>query len=349
MPAIAATCRILATACVSGAVWAATGAALTGVMRGEASAIGGAAETTARPAGLDTVVSAAWTGLPLREWAASMSRIGGVPIVVDRRIDPTTPITLECRGDGLGDVLRRVARGVSAEVEVLASTIRIVPRAVAGQAAAAEAARTAELAALPAGDRGRAAARASWTWPTAARPRDLIAEVAADAGLDVAGIETIPHDHLPATALPPLSVAERFDLVLADFDRRVAWLPRGPAVVAISARLDGLEPARTASGPRPRPPLRRLTRPGTGRDVFTLRLEAPLDQALTAIAARLELPLSLDAASLAARGIAPGEIVRVEVTDVSRDELLDAVAAPLSLAWSIEDGRLRVYAPPLAR
>jgi hypothetical protein len=178
----------------------------------------------------------------------------------------------------------------------------------------------------------------------AARPGDLVAEVAAAAGFDVAGIETIPHDHLPATTLPPLSVAERLDLVLADFDQRVAWLPRGPAVVAMSDHpVTGGRSQETTSGPRRRP--RRSKPSAVGGEVFSLRLEAPLNEALTAIAARLELRLALDAASLAARGIAPGEIIRVTVHDVSRDELLDAVVAPLGLAWSIEDGRLRVSAP----
>jgi len=344
MTVIADIRRVFVAACVTGVAWMAVCGA--GTHRAGIAATASGAEVSARPAGLDTTVRAAWSGLPLREWAASVSRIGGIPVLVDRRLDPTTPISFECRDDALGDVLRRVADKIDAEVERLASTIRIVPRSMAGRAADVEAARTAELAALTADDRRRAAARAAWTWPGAARPGDLVAEVAAAAGFDVAGIDTIPHDHLPATTLPPLSVAERFDLVLADFDQRVAWLPQGPAVVAISDRPSAPAAARksaTATRPGPQPP--RPARPAPGRDVFSLRLEAPLDEALTAIAARLQLRLTLDVASLGARGIAPGEIVRVTVHDVSRDELLDAVAAPLGLAWSIEDGRLRVYAP----
>jgi hypothetical protein len=81
-------------------------------------------------------------------------------------------------------------------------------------------------------------------------------------------------------------------------------------------------------------------------EVYSLRLEAPLNQAVSAVAQSLGLELSLDEASLAARGIAPGEIVRVDARDLSRDDLLDAIMAPLDLAWTVENGTLRVFAAP---
>ena len=66
------------------------------------------------------------------------------------------------------------------------------------------------------------------------------------------------------------------------------------------------------------------------------------------MAARLSLELTIDAPSLAARGIAPGEIARVDVREVSRAELLDAIVAPFGLAWSITAGTLRVFASAAA-
>ena len=73
------------------------------------------------------------------------------------------------------------------------------------------------------------------------------------------------------------------------------------------------------------------------------------DQAVPAVAKSLGLASSLNEASLAARGIAPGEIVRVDARDLSRDELLDAIVAPLDLEWRIENETLRVFAAPAAR
>jgi hypothetical protein len=117
--------------------------------------------------------------------------------------------------------------------------------------------------------------------------------------------------------------------------------------VAIDAELSPPPPRRPDApdgSAAQRRPTTSPSRSVTLRDEFTLRLEAPLDQALAAIAARLGLELDLDQASLAARGIAPGEIVRAEVEKASRDRLLDAVLQPVGLQWKIEGQRLRVFA-----
>ena len=316
-------------------------------------------------AGLDAAVQASWTQVPLGDWAERASRIAGLPVIIDRRLDPAFPITLDCRGEPLHDVLDRVAAMVGGQVEVLASSVRIGPLSVAGLASAAEQARDAELASLPPALRRTAHQRAAWTWPTAARPRDLLATTAREAGLELDGLDAIPHDHLPAATLPMLSLAERLDLVLAHYDRRIAWTAGGAEVVPLDAGMTArdnaprpaaasqLEPqpnpkAQATSQPQRKPTPRPLANPTTTRETFSLRLAAPLDQALAAVAARLSLDLTIDAPSLAARGIAPGEIARVDVREVSRAELLDAIVAPFGLAWSIDAGTLRVFASAAA-
>ena len=316
-------------------------------------------------AGLDAAVQASWTQVPLGDWAERASRIAGLPVIIDRRLDPAFPITLDCRGEPLHDVLDRVAAMVGGQVEVLASSVRIGPLSVAGLASAAEQARDAELASLPPALRRTAHQRAAWTWPTAARPRDLLATTAREAGLELDGLDAIPHDHLPAATLPMLSLAERLDLVLAHYDRRIAWTAGGAEVVPLDAGMTArdhaprpaaasqLEPqpnpkAQATSQPQRKPTPRPLANPTTTRETFSLRLAAPLDQALAAVAARLSLDLTIDAPSLAARGIAPGEIARVDVREVSRAELLDAIVAPFGLAWSINAGTLRVFASAAA-
>ncbi len=302
----------------------------------------------ARGAGLDAPVQASWTRVSLRDWADRATGLAGMPVIVDHRLDPTTPITLDARGEPLGEVLDRVAAAGGAAVEPLASTIRIVPAARRGVAKAAAAARAAEIGRLPKRMRTALGRRAAWSWPAAARPRDLVTSAAAEAGLTVTGLDAIPHDHLPAASLPPLTLAERLDLVLAHYDRRVEWTAAGGAVVAIDA---GAERQADAEPALPRPPAARPRGPrppAGGREVFSLRLAAPLDQAIAAIAGRFGLTHEIDEQSLTARGIALGEIVRVDIQNASRDELLDAVVKPLGLAWAIEGERLRVYAADAA-
>ncbi|MBM4023414.1 MAG: hypothetical protein FJ284_14480 [Planctomycetes bacterium] len=298
--------------------------------------------------GLDAEVQATWTRLPLRDWANRATTLAGKPVVLDRRVDPQVLVTLKADGMPLREVLTKVAATADAAVDELAGSVRIVPATAASRARRADQDRSARVAALPPGPRATVSARRPWHWPAAARPRDLVVTAAAEAGVEVSGVDSIPHDHFPPADLSPLSLAERLDLVLAHFDRRVVWESRaGKAtgrIVAIDAELTDLAvPIAQPRPPRPRPGHRTVT----VRDEFTLRLEAPLDQALAAISDRLGLALDLDAAGLAGRGIAPGEIVRAAVEKASREELLDAIVHPLGLAWRIEGDRLRVFpAPP---
>jgi len=297
-------------------------------------------------AGLDAEVHATWTRVPLRAWTMRVSSLAGRPVILDRRIDPDRPITLTARGETLREILTRVARETGAAVDELESTIRIVPAAFAGKARRADEDRRVKLTKAPSTVKRTLASAQAWSWPSAARPRDLVEHLAAEAGLAVEGIDTVPHDHFPAAEWPRLSLAERFDLVLAHFDRRVSWTtvagkPVG-RIIAIDAEL---APAAVAPAKPPRPSAERI-RTVKVRDEFTLALEAPLDQALMAIARQLDLDVEIDRESLVARGIALGEIVRADVTKVSRDELFDAILHPLGLAWQLDGKRLRVFAPP---
>jgi len=316
-------------------------AATAALAAGAAATAGLAADARSIGAALETPIQASWTRLPLGQWADRISGMTGVPVVVDRRLDRSVPITLESDGLPLSAVLHRVAQVVDADIEVLASSLRVVPPSEAGRATAVERDRDHALAALPADEQRRLSAAAAWEWPAGSPPRQLVSEVADAAGLTLSGLELIPHDHLPAARLPPLKVAERIDLVLNQFDLRAEWTSGGGRIAPL-----GSLPARAApAGAGPRRTHGRQARPSTGDERFSLRLEAPLDQAVAAIARRFDLRPAIDAAGLTARGISTAEVVRVRVEEVSRERLFDAVVAPLGLSWAVEDGMLRVFAP----
>jgi hypothetical protein len=311
-----------------------------------------AAARSAEPRPADPPVTALWTAVPIREWSARVTALAGRPVVVDRRVDPDTLVTRDCRGEPLTEVLAAVAREAGAVAEPLRSWIRIAPTGSAGRVAGGERDRAAELAKLPATARAALAARRPWSWADGARPRDLVSAAAAEAGVAVSGLDAVPHDHIAAAALPALPLAERLDLVLAHYDRRVAWTAGADGTLTghVVPLGDAEAPATTVVVPNaPRQPPRRPARPGAkpaGGDRFTLTLEAPLDQALAAVGPRLGLEPAIDRDSLSARGILPGEIVRARVTDATRDQLLDAIVTPLGLRWRIDGSRLIVDAPP---
>jgi len=311
-------------------------------------------------ADIDTAVTATWTGVGLRRWAGSLGAKMRAPIIVDRRLDPDAPVSLDCRDEPLVAVVERVAGQVGGEPAVLASSIRIAPVGKGGLLVRAEAARAARLAALPAAQRAIVSARTASRWPAGATPAELVAALATEAGVPLTGTASLPHDHLPAMSLPPLSLAERLDLVLADYDLRVDWRsgdagrPAG-RIIPLDADLPRPDAAAAARRPAPvvRPQGRKPPgippRPGRAegpRETFSLQVAAPLDEVLAAIAKRLDLSLEIDAESLRRRGVAPGEIVKATVKDASRDQLLDAILVPLELRWTIDAGTLRVAAAP---
>jgi hypothetical protein len=308
-----------------------------------------ATEAVARA--LATPVTATWTKLPLRAAADRLSEIGGIAIVVDRRIDPDTLVSLRAEGDTLAAVLIRVAAAAGAEAAAYAGHVRLVPVGRGAALAAAERQRADELRRLPSRFRPAALARHETSWPDGALPREIVAADAARAGIVIAGLDDLPHDHFPAGLVPQLPLADRVDLILAHFDRRIEWKPRiarGSEEVAYPlVTIADADPA--AGGGRLLPEPSASPAPGqagAGATTYTLTVAAPLEELLAALARRFALTLDLDRAGLARVGVAPGEIVRLELRDASRDQVLDAIAKPRRLAWRIEGDTLSVSAAP---
>lgn len=299
-------------------------------------------------------IDATWTAVPLQTVAGRLSTMSGLAVVVDRRIDPDTCVSLTASDEPLPQVLATLAKEARAEVVLLASHARLTPSGSAALLRAAERTRGAEIRRLSAADRARATARTAWTWPAGATPRDLVATAATAADIALTGLDTLPHDHFPAAALPPLSLAERLDLLLAHFDRRVAWQAVGrtangrPTFAIVSLASVQIEAADRLTGPGDRAGIWQPTPPGkraVAGATYSLQVAAPLDALLATLATRLGLTLDIDRAALRARGIAGGEIIRLNVTNVSRHALLDAVLTPLELRWEIANQTLRVTAP----
>ncbi len=309
---------------------------------------------------LDQPIQATFKQLPLRTLVARLQAATGVPLILDRRLDPTQRVSLDCRGEPLAAAVGRLAETVDAELAVLESSAWLVPAGEAGRITAAARLQQQTLRRLPLGVRRRLEAKAAWSWPAGATPAELLEELVAAATasglpLTLTGLaQTIPHDHLAANSLPPLSLVDRFGLISMQYGRRIDWQGTGRG----QARLQGtLVPLPEASAARPAPVAARApprqpaassrqpADPATSR--YTLRVAAPFAELLAAVAKQLGLAAQIDRPALRRRGIDPREIIRLEVADVDRDGLLDAIVAPLNLTWAIEDDMLTVTVAPL--
>lgn len=289
-------------------------------------------------AAADPPVHATWRATPIASIAERIGAIAGMPVVVDHRLDSTKRIDLDGGGRTVEAVLGELAEAAGGEVASLRRSYRITPKGLANRAADADAARASRLRPLPKPARESLDKESAWRWEAGVTPRELIERLAEEAAIPIGPLDAIPHDHLPAGSLPPLPVADRLDLVLADYDLRIDAGPQGRrslAIVPLGEAASGRHRDRPTdqSAGKPKPVL---------IDRYTLRAEAPLGELLQALAKKFGLTLDLDAAALAAKGVAAGEIVKIAVEDAPKSEVLDAITKPLGLSWNIEGTTLEV-------
>lgn len=166
---------------------------------------------------LDELAGISWDDRPLREGLSRLSQVDGVAIFLDRRIDPDQAVSLTVRDQPLEAVLQQAAAKAHAKVAILGPVIYVGPPASAAQLATLAALRRQEVAQLPNEIKSRLLRVDAWQWPELAQPRDLLMELARQAGLQVANSDRLPLDLWPAVSLPPLAWTDRLTLLLTGF------------------------------------------------------------------------------------------------------------------------------------
>ena len=306
-----------------------------------------------RPAFLSRTIDATFQQIPLARLISQLNTISDGVIVLDRQIDPTQYVTLACQGEDLMAVLFTLADETGTELAVLESSVWIVPIGKAGSLEAADDERKAALEKLPAHTRQPLSTKQALQWQAGQKPTVLIEKLLARIKADTLAVTpddlstVIPHDHLAAGSIPPLSLPEQLDLVAMQYNHHLLWKQNPQESSAVLVQFVPLpsptEPKEHAT--RKKQPLANSSRPaGNDRDRYTLRVAAPFDELLRAVSLRLKLEPAIDTQSLKTRGINPQEIIRLEIKDASRDELLDAIVRPLGLTWSVETDRLSISA-----
>ena len=183
----------------------------------------------------------AWGGIPLGDALQNLARRHRVAVVLDRRVDPTRTLALEGTLS-LRDVFLNAARIYSEKhaaegvlprpAEPLAVAF-LGPVVYVGPAESAQSLRTVaehrreEVRQLPAAKRTRLVRSLASQWDDAAEPRQLVADLAKEAGVTIANPTAIPHDLWPAASLPALPWCDRLTLILAQFDLTFAISPDG--------------------------------------------------------------------------------------------------------------------------
>ncbi|MCH5376126.1 MAG: hypothetical protein JJ992_19315, partial [Planctomycetes bacterium] len=329
------------------------------------------------------VTALRWVSNPLRAALGSLARSQHVAMFLDRRIDPDQTVDFTAQDEPLQELIVRFANSRHIGACRVGPVIYFGPPETTAVLSTVVELRRDELRRWPASVAARLKVSHPVSWAELAEPRDLIVQAARQAGLEVTGLELVPHDLWPAANLPPLDFAEHMSLLLAGFGLtfesvegvlQIRLIPL-PSSVAIERayRVSARQAARIMELLQQRFPEAEVERRADGLSVRgPIEIHRTVDSWLrgesttTAIrppAKNAEVRYTLDIKNQPVGRIAEAlakrlglriqydprsrdklsELVSFRVEEVTRDELLRALLAPAGLSFRIADETLEVF------
>ncbi|HWA99834.1 MAG TPA: hypothetical protein VG713_15135 [Pirellulales bacterium] len=282
-------------------------------------------------------VSASWSGVGLRQALTGLTQIGGLPFILDRRVDPDAPLTASFTMTPLGDAYRELAELRGTRYVAIGPVVYLGPRA--DEVTTLATLRSDEARKLSSKVAAIYLARKTWQWDDLATPRELLARLANEAGAKVSGIERVPHDLWGGANLPPTTLIERLTLVAVQFDLtfRLADDGRTIALEPLPASLPTTAPNVARSKPTTTPTAPR------GKQVHTLKVDnVPLERLLEALTTKMGLTLNLDRAAIVAAGIKLDQLASLHVMQVTTEQLYQQLLEPLGLSSRLDGTTLYV-------
>lgn len=323
-------------ALLAGAVELAAGAtawAGQGGAPGRQSAAGSAAERT--DAGLKRKlvreVSVEWKAAPLKSVLHDLAASGGFTVLLDRRVDPDRPVSLELHQVTIEEGLRRLTAGEKLGLSLFGPLVYVGPPEAAARLRTLAVLRGADVMQVPRNIRPVWLTAAPWSWPRFSAPRELMEQLARQAAIKLSGLDRVPHDLWPEAELPPLSVADRLTLLAAAFDLtyRLAADGRSAELVPIPRELKierrypaGTRPAELAERWRARVPAAQIS----------------VDGNQLVVHARIEEHEQLKVPATARPTVSPGSsdpelvrIARLEFKEVPLGQVIEGLARQLEM------------------
>ncbi|MBX3436416.1 MAG: STN domain-containing protein [Planctomycetaceae bacterium] len=163
----------------------------------------------------------------LREITQRLTRLHGVAILIDRRIDPDRPINVQLSHVSLGDGLDQIAAQCGADAAVIGATVMIGPPTSLDRMRTDAARQVETLKVLlreTNGSRRRdLLQQRTIRWDDLTTPRQLLEMIGAKFQLAVANDMQLPHDLWAGGVLCDMNAAEGLAFVAAQFDLSFSW------------------------------------------------------------------------------------------------------------------------------
>jgi len=182
---------------------------------------------------LATPVDVFWAGIPLRQAVIGLSHGQRVAVLIDRRVDPGQELEAKLNGTPLKRVLGGIAESRQLGLTWLGPVAYLGPSRATSRVRTLAELRREEIRSLPATVSRKFLVPERIRWDDFATPRDLLAQLAAESGIEISGLEQVPHDLWAGADLPPLSLTDRLTLIAGQFDLTFQIAADGSAVALV--------------------------------------------------------------------------------------------------------------------
>jgi hypothetical protein len=177
---------------------------------------------------------ASWDNVEPRSLFRRLSEDRQIAFVIDRRVDPSTPLTLSLTGESLQSGCERIAEVMGAAVSLPGHVVYVGPEDTTRWL------RTAiEQHELALRDPDRSipmrrlldlSARHTIHWQDLDTPREILTQIAKRHRLTIENLDAVPHDLWASATLPQATAAEALTIVLTQFDLGWDWRAGGNAI-----------------------------------------------------------------------------------------------------------------------
>jgi Arc/MetJ family transcription regulator len=170
---------------------------------------------------------------PLREALAHLSRDKNVAILIDRRVDPGRKVEISLHQTPLTAAFGAIAEKCGLEISIVGPVVYFAPPYAACIERTLVALRQDDIGRLPAVAARKLSQPKSMSWDDLAEPRRLLEKLGKEAGVEIAGLDQVPHDLWAAADLPPLSFVERMTLIAGQFNLTFAVSADGNRITLV--------------------------------------------------------------------------------------------------------------------
>lgn len=172
-----------------------------------------------------------WSQVPIRDAAANLASTRRTAVWVDRRTDPTLPMSFGANLPSMEECLLQLSESSELDTAWIDCLIYIGPTNSANQFATINEIHRQLLDKLPAEARSRWLKTQAMQWPRLSTPQELIRRIEAEVGYSIAKLESVPHDLWAECQLPTLPAYTRLGLFLAGFDLTFRFNENGAAQI----------------------------------------------------------------------------------------------------------------------